>query len=107
MLLADLGADVVRVDRPDSSPIIPPGGDMFPARGVRRALWESRAWGRGQGVDAAIVDGAATLATMTYSMLASGLWRDERGANLLDTGAPYYDVYQTADGRHMAVGAIE
>jgi alpha-methylacyl-CoA racemase len=83
------------------------GGSMFLALGVMAALWESRASGRGQVVDAAIVDGTATLATMTYSMLASGLWRDERGANLLDTGTPYYDVYETADGRHMAVGALE
>jgi alpha-methylacyl-CoA racemase len=83
------------------------GGSMFLALGVVAALWESRASGRGQVVDAAIVDGTATLATMTYSMLAGGRWRDERGTNLLDTGAPYYDVYETADGRHMAVGAIE
>jgi alpha-methylacyl-CoA racemase len=83
------------------------GGSMFLALGVMAALWESRESGRGQVVDAAIVDGTATLATMTYSMLAGGVWRDVRGTNLLDTGAPYYDVYETADGRHMAVGALE
>jgi alpha-methylacyl-CoA racemase len=58
-------------------------------------------------VDAAIVDGAAVLQAMTYGLLADGAWTDERGANLLDTGAPFYDVYATADGRHMAVGALE
>jgi alpha-methylacyl-CoA racemase len=83
------------------------GGSMFLALGVVAALWEARESGRGQVVDAAIVDGTAALATMTYSMLAGGAWRDERGVNLLDTGAPYYDVYETADGRHMAVGALE
>ena len=83
------------------------GGSMFLVLGVMAALWESRASGRGQVVDAAIVDGTASLQAMTYSMLASNLWRDERGVNSLDSGAPYYDVYETADGRHMAVGAIE
>jgi len=83
------------------------GGSMFLVLGVVAALWEARESGRGQVVDAAIVDGTATLATMTYSMLAGGVWRDERGVNLLDTGAPFYDVYATADGRHMAVGALE
>lgn len=83
------------------------GGSMFLVLGVMAALWESRASGRGQVVDAAIVDGTASLQAMTYSMLASNLWRDERGVNFLDSGAHYYDVYETADGRHMAVGAIE
>jgi len=83
------------------------GGSMFLVVGVMAALWESRASGRGQVVDAAIVDGTASLQAMTYSMLASSLWRDERGVNSLDSGAPYYDVYETADGRHMGVGAIE
>jgi alpha-methylacyl-CoA racemase len=83
------------------------GGSMFLVVGVMAALWESRASGQGQVVDAAIVDGTAALQAMTYSMLAGGLWRDERGVNLLDSGAPFYDVYETADGRHMAVGAIE
>jgi alpha-methylacyl-CoA racemase len=58
-------------------------------------------------VDAAIVDGAAVLQAMTYGLMAGGGWADERGVNLLDTGAPFYDVYATADGRHMAVGALE
>jgi alpha-methylacyl-CoA racemase len=83
------------------------GGSMFLVVGVMAALWEARASGRGQVVDAAIVDGVAALQAMTYSMLASGLWADERGVNLLDSGAPQYDVYETSDGRYMAVGALE
>ena len=58
-------------------------------------------------VDAAIVDGAASLTTMMHGMMAAGLWRDERGVNLLDTGVPWYDVYQTSNHQWMAVGALE
>jgi alpha-methylacyl-CoA racemase len=83
------------------------GGSMFLALGVMAALWEARASGKGQVVDAAIVDGTASLQAMTYSLLASGIWRDERGVNMLDSGSPWYDVYETSDGRWMAVGAIE
>ena len=83
------------------------GGSMFLALGVVSALLAARASGRGQVVDAAIVDGAALLQAMTYGLLADGAWTDERGVNRLDTGAPFYDVYETADGRHMAVGALE
>jgi len=83
------------------------GGSMFLVLGVLAALWEARASGHGQVVDAAIVDGTASLQAMTYSLLNAGLWRDERGVNFLDSGAPYYDVYQTSDGQYMAVGAIE
>ena len=83
------------------------GGSMFLALGVVAALLSARASGRGQVVDAAIVDGAAVLQAMTYGLLADGSWADQRGVNRLDTGAPYYDVYETADGRHMAVGALE
>ncbi len=82
-------------------------GSMFLVTGVLAALLEARTSGRGQIVDAAIVDGAAVLSTMVYGLLAGGSWRDERGVNILDTGAPFYDVYETADGRHMAVGALE
>ena len=83
------------------------GGSMFLVLGVLAALWEARASGRGQVVDAAIVDGTASLQAMTYSLLNAGLWRDERGVNFLDSGAPYYDVYETSDGQYMALGAIE
>jgi alpha-methylacyl-CoA racemase len=83
------------------------GGAMYLVSGVLAALLEARAAGRGQVVDAAIVDGTAHLSTMIVGMRASGAWQDERGTNLLDTGAPYYDVYETADGRHMALAALE
>ncbi|MCD0448682.1 CoA transferase [Actinocorallia sp. API 0066] len=83
------------------------GGSMYLVVGVLAALLESKLSGRGQVVDAAIVDGTAHLSTFIHAFQASGLWTDNRGTNLLDTGAPFYDVYETADGQHMAVGAIE
>ncbi|MCI2416700.1 CoA transferase [Saccharopolyspora sp. K220] len=83
------------------------GGAMYLAVGVLAALLEARTSGRGQVVDAAIVDGAAHLGTMLFSMLATGGWRTERGTNLLDTGAPYYDIYETADGEYVSLGALE
>jgi alpha-methylacyl-CoA racemase len=83
------------------------GGGMYLVTGVLAALLEARSSGEGQVVDAAIVDGTAHLSTMIVGMRASGGWRDERGTNVLDTGAPYYDVYETADGRHMALAALE
>jgi alpha-methylacyl-CoA racemase len=83
------------------------GGAMYLAAGILAALWERATSGRGQIVDAAIVDGAAHLMTLQWSMLAGDAWRDERGANLLDGSRPFYGVYETADGRHMAVGALE
>jgi alpha-methylacyl-CoA racemase len=83
------------------------GGGMLLALGVLAALWERQRSGRGQVVDAAMVDGSALLCAMVYGMRAGGVWSDERGANLLDSGAPFYDCYQTADGGYMAVGALE
>ncbi|MEV4006210.1 CaiB/BaiF CoA-transferase family protein [Actinomadura sp. NPDC049753] len=83
------------------------GGSMYLVTGVLAALLETRATGRGQVVDAAIVDGTAHLSTFIHGFLAGGIWEDRRGVNMLDTGAPWYDVYETSDGRHMAVGAIE
>ncbi|MEV4257876.1 CaiB/BaiF CoA-transferase family protein, partial [Spirillospora sp. NPDC049652] len=83
------------------------GGSMYLVVGVLAALLESRASGRGQVVDAAIVDGTTHLSTFIHGFMAGGLWQDERGVNMLDTGAPWYDVYETADGGHMAVGALE
>ena len=83
------------------------GGALFLALGVLAGVLRARASGQGQVVDAAIVDGVAVLQAMSYGMLADGRWADQRGVNILDTGAPFYDVYPTADGRHMAVGAIE
>jgi alpha-methylacyl-CoA racemase len=83
------------------------GGGMLMAYGVTCALVERASSGRGQVVDAAMVDGAAVLMTMIHSMRAAGFWRDERGANLLDTGAHFYDTYETADGRYVSIGSIE
>jgi alpha-methylacyl-CoA racemase len=83
------------------------GGALYLVTGVLAALFEAARSGRGQVVDAAIVDGAASLTAMTHGMLAAGTWRDERGVNLLDGGVPWYDVYETSDGQWMAVGALE
>ena len=83
------------------------GGSLYLAMGVLAALIEARGSGRGQVVDAAIVDGAASLMTMFQAFVQMGAWTGERGANLLDGGAPYYDVYETSDGRHVSIAAIE
>ncbi|MFH1329531.1 MAG: CaiB/BaiF CoA-transferase family protein [Actinomycetota bacterium] len=83
------------------------GGGMLLALGVLAALWERERSGRGQVVDAAMVDGSALLCAMFYGMRSAGAWSDERGANLLDSGAPFYDCYETSDGGFMAVGALE
>src|SRR5450755_3713493 len=83
------------------------GGGMLLALGILAALVERSRSGRGQVVDAAMVDGSALLTAFIHGMRAAGAWQDERGTNLLDGGAPFYDTYQTADGQHMAVGALE
>jgi alpha-methylacyl-CoA racemase len=83
------------------------GGGMFLAFGLVCAILEARKSGKGQVVDAAMVDGAAYLAAMVFAFRSSGRWHDQRGVNILDTGAPYYDTYETRDGKWMAVGAIE
>ena len=83
------------------------GGGMLLAVGVLAAIVDAREAGRGRVVDTAIVDAAAALSGFLHGMLAQGLWRDERGVNLLDTGAPFYDVYRCADGEYVAVGALE
>jgi alpha-methylacyl-CoA racemase len=82
------------------------GGSMFLLVGVLAALVERQASGRGQVVDAAMVDGVSVLTQLLWSLRAQGEW-GERGTNLLDGGAPFYDVYTCADGRHVAVGALE
>ncbi len=83
------------------------GGAMYLTVGVLAGLVQARVSGRGQVVDASIVDGSAHLGTMLFGMLAAGGWNTERGTNLLDTGAPFYDVYATSDGEYVAVGALE
>ncbi|QNE17138.1 CoA transferase [Kribbella qitaiheensis] len=83
------------------------GGSLYLVVGVLAAILDARGSGRGQVIDAAIVDGAAHLTTVLLGAMASGNWKQERGTNLLDTGAPFYDVYETSDGEYMSVGAIE
>jgi alpha-methylacyl-CoA racemase len=83
------------------------GGGMLLALGVLAALLERERSGLGQLIDAAMVDGSALLTSFFYGLRAAGVWQDERGTNLLDGGAPFYDTYQTADGRYLAVGSLE
>ncbi|MES2187361.1 MAG: CaiB/BaiF CoA-transferase family protein [Pseudomonadota bacterium] len=83
------------------------GGGMYLAFGMVCALLEARSSGAGQVVDAAIVDGAASLAAYVHGLKAGGYWTAERSDNMVDGGAPYYQVYATSDGRYVAVGAIE
>jgi alpha-methylacyl-CoA racemase len=83
------------------------GGSMFLLVGILAALWERQTSGKGQVVDAAMVDGSSVLVQMMWAMRGLGSWTDDRGTNLLDGGAPYYDTYECADGRYVAVGAIE
>ena len=83
------------------------GGGMLLGFGIACALVEARASGKGQVVDAAMVEGASLLGTMFSGMLAAGAWREERGSNILDTGAPWYDVYETKDDKHVSIGSIE
>jgi alpha-methylacyl-CoA racemase len=83
------------------------GGSLFLLVGILSALVERSRSGRGQVIDAAIVDGAASLLTHLCGLRTAGLWDRPRGENLLDGGAPWYGVYETRDGRYMAVGAIE
>ena len=100
--------------RPDERPAPPinllgdfGGGGVFLALGALAALLHARTTGEGQVVDTAIVDGTAVLTTMIHGMLSTGAWQDRRGENLLDTGAPFYDVYRCSDGQFLAVGALE
>jgi alpha-methylacyl-CoA racemase len=83
------------------------GGSLYLVLGVLAALVERQRSGRGQVVDAAIVDGTSSLAHLIWALRGAGRWRDERGTNRLDSGAPFYDVYATSDGGYMAVGALE
>ena len=83
------------------------GGGMLLTVGVLAALLESHGSGKGQVVDAAMVDGASILQTVLFGLTAMGQWRPERGTNFLDSGCFYYDVYETADGKFMSVGALE
>lgn len=98
-------------DRPPSPPLNLVadlgGGAMYLAVGVLAALTHARATGQGQVVDTAMVDGVTHLMSAFQAFQQRGLWTDERGANLVDGGAPYYGCYECADGRYVAVGAME
>ena len=83
------------------------GGGMLMAYGIVCGLLEAQRSGEGQVVDAAMVDGSALLATFIYGMRALGAWQDERGTNILDTGAWFYEVYETADGEYVSFGSLE
>jgi alpha-methylacyl-CoA racemase len=83
------------------------GGGLLMAFGMVAGILAARATGRGRVVDCAMVDGAALLSALTFSLDAAGMWREERGTNLLDSGRPYYDCYECADGKWVAVGALE
>lgn len=83
------------------------GGAMMLIAGVLAALFQRSRSGKGQVIDAAMAEGASMLATPLHALMAAGLWGDQRGANLLDSGAPFYDTYETADGEHIAVGCLE
>jgi alpha-methylacyl-CoA racemase len=108
-------AGVLRNVQRHGGPPVPPlnlvgdfgGGAMFLAFGVVCALLEAQRSGEGQVVDAAMIDGAATLMSMMYAFRAMGVWTDEPGTNMLDTGAHFYDVYETSDGEYVSIGAIE
>lgn len=102
------------IGRADAPPSVPlnivgdyAGGALYLAVGILAAILHARGSGVGQVVDTGIVDGAAHLSTMFHGMVAAGLWSKERGGNLLDTGAPFYDVYRCHDGGWIAVGPIE
>ncbi len=83
------------------------GGALYLALGIVAGLLEAQKSGKGQVVDAAMVDGAASLMTAIYGLKAAGVWSGGRGENILDTGAHYYEVYETSDGKYVAVGSIE
>jgi len=109
-----IGGALWPLGRADSAPVPPlnlvgdfGGGGMLLAFGMVAALLEAARSGEGQVVDAAMVDGAASLMTMIHSFHLGGMWNEQRGANMLDTGAPFYEVYETSDGKWMAAGGIE
>lgn len=102
------------IGRPAQPPSVPlnlvgdfGGGSMLCLVGILSALWERERSGQGQVIDAAMVDGTSLLMQMTWAMLSAGSWVDAPASNMLDGAAPYYDVYACADGRYVAVGAIE
>ncbi len=83
------------------------GGGVYLALGVVAAMFEASKSGKGQVVDVAMIDGAASLMTAIYGLFGAGIWSDKRGENILDTGAHYYNVYETSDGKYVGIGSIE
>lgn len=83
------------------------GGTLYLVMGILAALYEARASGQGQVIDAAMVDGVASLMTQPHGSFAAGIMHDERGTNVTDSGAPFYDVYECSDGRWISLGAVE
>ena len=111
---AALTGAIAAIGEPGRKPVPPlnlvadfGGGSMFLVTGVLAALVDRAGSGRGQVIDVAMVDGVTSLLAMAYGFRATGAWRDERGSNLLDGGAPFYDTYRCADGEYVAVGALE
>jgi alpha-methylacyl-CoA racemase len=102
------------IGRRDEAPVPPlnlvgdfGGGGVYLALGVVAALLEAQKSGKGQTIDVAMVDGASSLMAAIYGLRAAGRWTDKRGDNILDTGAHYYNVYETSDGKYVSVGSIE
>jgi alpha-methylacyl-CoA racemase len=102
------------IGRADERPVSPlnlvgdfGGGALYLVFGVLAAVWSAQRTGEGQVVDAAMVDGSASMMAMTHALMNQGTWLPARGSNLLDTGAPFYEVYDTKDAKYVAVGAIE
>lgn len=83
------------------------GGALYLAMGLLAAMLEAQKSGEGQVVDVSMVDGAASLMTTFFGLKAAGRWSDERGSNILDSGAHFYDVYETSDGKYVSIGSIE
>jgi len=109
-----LGGALAHFGREDAKPTPPinlvgdfGGGGMLLAFGVACGIVEARSSGEGQVIDAAMVDGTAILMTMMWGLRAIGFWEEERGVNVLDTGAPFYDTYETADGKFVSLGSLE
>lgn len=109
--VAGVLAHIARRDQPPTPPLNLVGdyggGAMLLLVGVLAALWHAERTGEGQVVDAAMVDGAALLMSLFHSMSSIGMWREEAGVNLLDSGTPFYDAYRTADGKWLAIGCLE
>jgi alpha-methylacyl-CoA racemase len=102
------------IGRKGEAPVVPlnligdfGGGALYLAMGILAAVIEARKSGKGQVVDAAIVDGTANLMTMFHSFLQMGAWNTQRGVNIIDGGAPFYDVYETKDGKYVSIAAVE